>query len=156
MRVHRLLTAKEKAQLRQAIEEVERHTSAEVCVIIVPSAGDPEAFARAYFDAVGIGKEGLDNGLLILVAVRERTVRIEVGRGLGAVITPQVAQRILDEVILPWFREGRYGEGLRSGVEAFGAILREHFPERPGVPGRPIPDIVDTTEPSRMKDLFGS
>jgi uncharacterized protein len=146
-RVHELLTEREKAHLRKVIEEVERHTTAEVCVLIVPSAGDPEAFARAYFDAMGIGKEGMDNGLLILVAVRERTVRVEVGRGLGAVITSQVAQQILNEVILPRFREGRFGEGLRQGVEAFGAILRERFPERPGIPERPLPDVVDTTEP---------
>ncbi len=126
---HRAPSPPERVRLRQLIETVERETGVEIAALVVPHVDDVEGFAKAYFDHVGIGKHGHNNGILILVAVDRRMVRIEVGRGLAAAVPPQAAQRIIDDVIAPQCRLGRYGEGLLRGVEAVGHLVRgAHVP----------------------------
>ena len=65
-----------------------------------------------------IGQKGLDDGLILLVFVKERKVRLEVGYGLEPTITDVVASRIIREAIAPRFREGRYAVGLEAAVGA--------------------------------------
>jgi uncharacterized protein len=65
-----------------------------------------------------LGEKGLDNGLILLVFVRERKVRVEVGYGLEPTITDVVASRIIREAIAPRFREGNYVAGLEAAVAA--------------------------------------
>jgi uncharacterized protein len=64
----------------------------------------------------GIGERGKDNGLLIVVAVEDRKVGIEVGYGLEGFVTDGFSGQTIREAILPRFREGQYGAGLLSGV----------------------------------------
>jgi len=124
MKIHRLLSHAEKAQLRHLVEAVERETGAEIATLIVRHVDDVEAFATAYFNHLGIGKREHHNGVLILAVVDRRRVRIEVGHGLDRVVTGAAAQRIIDEAMAPAFRVGRYGEGLIQGVQAVGALIR--------------------------------
>ena len=65
-----------------------------------------------------IGQKGLDDGLILLVFLSERKVRVEVGYGLEPTITDVVASQIIRERIAPRFREGRYGAGLEAAVAA--------------------------------------
>jgi len=123
-KVHRLLGHAEKVRLRTLVEALERETGAEIATLLVPHVDDVEAFATSYFNHLGIGKREHQSGVLILVVVDRRRVRIEVGHGLEAVVTPDAAQRIIHEVLAPAFRDGRYGEGLIQGVEAVGALIR--------------------------------
>jgi uncharacterized membrane protein YgcG len=81
---------------------------------------------------VGIGKHGHDNGVLIMLAVKRRAIRIEVGRGLAVAVPPDAAQRIITGVIAPQCRLGRYGEGLLRGVEAVGHLVRAAHAGRHG------------------------
>ncbi len=122
-RVHRLVSRTEKARLRHVIESVERETGAEIAALVLPHVEDIEKIATAYFNHVGIGKRGHDNGVLILVAVNPRRVRIEVGRGLEAIVTPEAARSIIATVLAPEFRRKRFGEGLIKGVEAVARLL---------------------------------
>jgi len=119
-----MLSRAEKVRLRHLIEEVERDTSVEIAALLIPHTDDAEGFARAYFDQAGIGKRGHDNGILVLVVVDRRVIRIEVGRGLAPMVPPAAAQRIISDVMAPQFRLGRYGEGLLRGVEAVGHLVR--------------------------------
>jgi len=123
-RAHRLLTLAEKVRLRQITETIERETGVEIAILLVPHVDDVGAFATSYFNHVGVGKRGHDNGILILVVIDRRIVRIEVGRGLAAAVTPDAAQKIIDGAIAPQFRLGRYGEGLLRGAEALGHLVR--------------------------------
>ena len=78
-----------------------------------------------------IGQKGLDNGLVLLVFVRDRKVRFEVGYGLEATITDVVVARIIRESIAPRFREGRYAAGLEAAVAAvFERIAAREAPAR--------------------------
>jgi uncharacterized protein len=121
---HRLLSAPDKTRLRHLAESIERETGVEIAALVVSRADDVPGLARAYFDHVGIGKRGRDNGVLVLVALDNRAIHIELGRGLTSVIRPAEAQRVIDFVIAPQFRRGRFGEGLARGIEALGHIAR--------------------------------
>ena len=123
VRVHRLVSRAEKVRLRHAVESVERETGAEIAALLLPHVDDIEKIATAYFNHVGIGKRGHDNGVLILVAVKPRRVRIEVGRGLEAIVTPDAAGSIIAAVLAPEFQQERFGEGLIKGVEAVARLL---------------------------------
>lgn len=118
------LSARDKARLRRLAEAVERETGVEIGVLVVRRAGDAAGLARAYFDHVGIGKRGRDNGALVLIAMDDRAIRVELGRGLAAAVRTDDVKRIIDFVIAPQFRAGRFGEGLLHGVEALAHLIR--------------------------------
>jgi uncharacterized protein len=122
--LHRLLSARDKSRLRRLTETIERETGVEIAVLVVRRANDVPGLARAYFDHVGIGKHGRDNGVLVLVAMDNRAIHVELGRGLATVLRPEDAQRVIDFVIAPQFRYGRFGDGLIRGVEAIGHLVR--------------------------------
>jgi uncharacterized protein len=131
-RVHNLLGHEEKVRLRHLVETLERETGAEIAALVLPHVDDLETFATAYFNHVGIGKREHNNGVLVLVVVDRRRVRIEVGHGLETVVTRSAADRIITDVMTPEFRAGRYGEGVLRGVEAIAALVRgAHRPSPP-------------------------
>lgn len=82
-----------------------------------------EEFSIRVAEAWRIGSKGRDNGVLVLVALAERQVRIEVGGGIEGALTDAQSSRIVRNTIAPAFREGRYGEGLRAaGVQILSAL----------------------------------
>lgn len=129
---HRALNRAEQARLRHFVEDLERETGAEVAVLIVPHVHDVEGFATAHFNQIGIGKRGHDNGILVLVVLDRRVVRIEVGRGLESVVTPEAARRVIADVMAPQLRAGRYGDAVLHGTEALGHLIRaSRAPDHP-------------------------
>jgi uncharacterized protein len=93
-----------------------------VVVATVPSVepyGDIREYANKLFEnhGRGIGQKGKDNGLLILLALRERKVWVEVGYELEQWVTDGFAGETSREYMVPEFRGGRYGDGLRIGTE---------------------------------------
>jgi uncharacterized protein len=88
----------------------------------------------------GIGEKGKDNGLLVLLAMTERRVTIEVGYGLEQWITDGYAGETIRQVMNPEFRGGRYGAGLRAGVQRLvGRIAQARNVSLEGVPPPPAP-----------------
>jgi uncharacterized protein len=93
-----------------------------VVVAAVPTIA-PYADAREYAVKLfensgrGIGNKSRDNGLLVLLAVKERQVRVEVGYDLEAIITDGFAGETSRETMVPFFRQGDYGRGLLAGVQ---------------------------------------
>jgi uncharacterized protein len=133
-----LLGADERARLEARLTEGQRATGAQVVVAIFPSLeGESlEDFSIRLAERWRIGQKGLDNGAILLVFVRDRKLRLEVGYGLEPVIPDAVAARIIREVTAPRFREGRYAAGLESAVEAiYERIARPGAPARPGDAG---------------------
>jgi uncharacterized protein len=108
--------------LEDLILSLERASGDAVVVATVdtykPDYGDLEEYAVRMFEnrGRGIGQKGKDNGLLVVVAVRDREVRIEVGYELEQFVTDGFAGQVSRLDMVPSFREGRYGEGLVAGV----------------------------------------
>jgi uncharacterized protein len=86
-----------------------------------------------------VGDKRLDTGVILLVFVKERRVRLEVGYGLEPVLPDAVAGQIIREAIAPRFREGRYAEGLQAAVEAVYRRIEGGAASRPVVPLAPRP-----------------
>ena len=77
---------------------------------------------------MALGNQEEDNGLLILVAMAERKMRIEVGYGLEGRIPDVTANRVIEEVLKPEFRAGRFGEGIETAVQQLIQMARGETP----------------------------
>ncbi len=117
--------AKELA-LAAKLEALERDTTDQVVVVTVPSlqGHEIEDYGYQLGRAWGIGREDKDNGVLLLIAPDEKKVRIEVGYGLEPVLTDAMSALIIQNAILPSFRQGYYERGITQGVDAIDDQLR--------------------------------
>ena len=113
-----ILTAEQKINIEEKISAWEKETTNEIAVVTIPSLeGDTiENFAVSLFEDWGIGKEEKDNGVLFLMALEEREVRIEVGYGLEGDLTDAESYWIIEKTIIPSFKKGNYYEGISGGV----------------------------------------
>jgi len=112
-----LLTPAQEATLSVRSEAMERQTGAQFVIVTVTSLGGrPIAdYATALGNQWGIGREGHNDGVLLLVAPNERQVRVAVGDGLMRAFADSEAQQIIDRDMLPAFRESRFFEGIDAG-----------------------------------------
>jgi uncharacterized protein len=113
------LDAGQKQTLEQTLAAFEARKGAQVAVLIVPTT-QPEAIEQYSIRVVEewkLGRARPDDGVLLLVAKDDRTLRIEVGYGLEGALTDATANRIIEEVIVPQFRAGDYYGGIAAGVD---------------------------------------
>ena len=106
--------------LGKEIKKFEDTTSTQVVVLMVASlkGASMEEFANKVFEANKIGQEKKNNGVLVVVAMEDRTVRIEVGYGLEGALPDALCSQIIEREMKPQFREGHYFAGLIGGVNA--------------------------------------
>ena len=123
-----LLDASTKDRLEQLLTEVNRQGGVEIAVVTLPTLGGQsvEEVAVELFAAWKIGKQGKDEGVLLLVAPKERKLRIEVGYGLEGTIPDGLAGEIIRNTITPRFREGRFAEGIEAGVAQIVETIARH------------------------------
>jgi uncharacterized protein len=122
----KVLTAEEKTSLENTLTNFHQQTSNEIAVVIIPTLGGDETietYAVKLFEEWGIGGKEKDTGLLLLVAMEERKMRIEVGYGLEPYITDAQASQIIRNVLTPRFKEGQYGLGITEAVDTMIKVL---------------------------------
>ena len=133
------------AGLEDALRLAEQETTAEIVIVTVPNLGGDtiEGYAVELFEQWGIGKKGRDNGVLLLLAVAERKVKIEVGYGLEPYITDGLAGRILDQSVLPDLRGDNFSLGIIKGAQAIRVALDDTGYTGGAPPGdqNPLPDL---------------
>ena len=118
--------------LESQLAQLERDTGHQVAVLTVPTLDgeDIEGFSIRVAESWKIAKKGFDNGVILLVAVKDRRLRLEVGYGLEGVLPDAIAKRITADYIVPHFRQQDYGGGIVAGINAVDKILRkEPLPE---------------------------
>lgn len=122
----RLLSDTREAEITARLEALEADTNDQLVVVTVDSLQDLEIEEYGYQlgRAWGIGQEGEDNGVLLIIAPNERKVRIEVGYGLEPILTDALSNQIIQNEILPPFREGGFERGITAGVDAIDTQLR--------------------------------
>jgi len=115
-----LLSAADRERLEAKLAERERGAGTQMAIAIFPSLeGESlEDVANELFKKWRLGQKGLDNGLLLVLFVKDRKLRIEVGYGLESVVTDAIAGQIIRQAIAPSFREGRWADGLAAAVDA--------------------------------------
>ena len=119
-----VLTAEDEAQLRNTLQSLQSERGIEGVVVTIDAVGDYgtgdesiESFATNLFNRWAIDDSETNDGFLILVAVRDRRVRIELGRAYGQRYNDAM-QRVIDEEMLPAFRDGAYAAGILAGTDA--------------------------------------
>lgn len=123
-----VLDSQTASQLESLLQELRQKTADQVAVVTLPDleGRNIEEASADLFKKWGIGEKGKDNGVLFLIAVNDRRMRIEVGYGLEPVIPDGLAGRILDTAVIPSFRENQYSKGVVLGTVAIARILAEN------------------------------
>ena len=134
------LSAEESTGLTASLAALEKDKGAQVVIVLLPTT-QPESieqFGIRLAEAWKIGRKGIDDGVIVLVAKNDRRMRIEVGYGLEGAIPDAIAKRIVAEQMAPRFREGDFAGGLRASVAALDKLIR----------GEPLPAPVAPSAPS--------
>lgn len=124
-----VLSAQTKILLESELTAFTASTSNEIAVAIIPTLGDDyiENFATRLFKDWGVGSKTSDNGVLLLVAVAEHKLRIEVGYGLEGALPDLVAQSIINNTIAPRLKENDYDAAILSGVRDIEAATQFEY-----------------------------
>lgn len=127
-----VLTADQKQTLEKKLQDFETQTSNQISVVFINGLqGDTiENFAEKLFKEWGIGQKDKDNGVLILVSVPDRSMRIEVGYGLEGALTDAQSNWIINQQMKPAFQQEDYFGGVNLAVDKIIAATQgEYLPE---------------------------
>jgi len=115
-----VLSPEQREILEQKLVALDDSSSNQIAVVLIPTLdGYPiEEYANKLFREWGIGHKGTNNGVLIIAAINDRKVRIEVGYGLEGAIPDIAASSIYNNEIVPAFREQNYYRGLDDAINA--------------------------------------
>ena len=135
------LDAATRQQLEQQALALQQRKGSQLQVLMIPSTQpeDIEAYALRAFESFKLGRKGVDDGVLLVVAKDDRKVRIEVGYGLEGAIPDIAAGRVIQEYMVPKFRQGDYAGGV---VDATSQLVRL-------VDGEPLPEPVASNPTGR-------
>ncbi|MCH3913865.1 MAG: TPM domain-containing protein [Acidaminococcaceae bacterium] len=125
----KVLSASTKNTINAYSAALAAKTKSQIVVVTVPTL-DGEALEDYSLSIVrnwGIGDKEKNNGVLLLIAVKDRKSRIEVGYGLEGALPDGLTGRIQDQYMLPYFRKGDYDKGILNGYSAvFNTVLKEY------------------------------
>ncbi len=126
------LTPNQTASLEQKLVAFENRKGSQLVVLIVATTApeDIAQFSLRVVEQWKLGRKKVDDGVLLIVAKNDRTLRIEVGYGLEGVLSDIISQRIIRESIVPLFKQGQFEAGIEAGVDQ---IMRV-------VDGEPMPE----------------
>jgi uncharacterized protein len=113
------LTAEQQSSLDDKLAAFEARKGSQVAVLVVATT-EPEEIAQYSIRVVDqwkLGRRGVDDGALLIVAKNDRELRIEVGRALEGVLPDLIAHRIISETIVPLFRQGDFYGGINAGLD---------------------------------------
>ena len=126
------LNAETLSRIEARLEKLENEKGSQIAVLIIDST-KPEAieqYSIRLAEKWKTGRKNIDDGVILLVALNDRRLRIEVGRGLEGAIPDAYAKRIIEEIIKPEFKAKNIPNGIEKGVEAIEKLIRgEKLPE---------------------------
>lgn len=119
------LTAQQLQSLDARLAAFEAQKGAQIAVLIIPTTQPEtiEQYGIRVVDAWKLGRKGVDDGALLLVAKDDHTLRIEVGYGLEGVLNDAISHRIIDEMIVPDFKTGGFYQGIDAGISAMTKVI---------------------------------
>jgi uncharacterized protein len=127
-----VMTQEQRRSLETQLAQFEQETGHQVAVLTIPTleGEDIEGFSIRVAESWKIGKKGFDNGVILVVAVKDRRLRLEVGYGLEGVLPDAIAKTITSNYIVPRFRAQDYAGGIIAGIDAvLKVIKKEPLPE---------------------------
>jgi uncharacterized protein len=139
------LTESEIAGLDRKLRGFEARKGSQVAVLLVPSTAPEtiEQYSIRVAEQWKIGRGQVDDGVVLLVAKDDRAVRIEVGYGVEGAIPDVLASRIVNQVVVPQFRQGQFAKGIDEGVDRIIALLD----------GEPLPEVEPRARSSQDRGI---
>jgi uncharacterized protein len=136
-------------QVDATLTDYQKRTGIQIAVAVVKTTGNQslEDYSIDLAREWGVGQQGKDNGVLLLIAYNDRKVRIEIGRGLEGVFTDLQAGRIIREQIVPRLQAGDVGGAVVAGTDAIRFALHD-----PAV-GQPPPPVATPREQPAPKGV---
>ena len=134
------LSAEQQASLERTLADFEASKGSQIAVLMLPSTKpeEIEQYSIRVADAWKLGRKGVDDGILVLVAKDDHRFRFEVGRGLEGAVTDIDTYRIGAEYLQPRFRAGDYYGGLKGALDKLiGLVNGEPLPPPPARPNAP-------------------
>ncbi len=121
-----LLTTEQRTILENKLNNFKTQTGAEISIVTINNlTGDTiENFTVELFKEWGIGQKGKDNGALLLISKDDRAVRIEVGYGLEGDLTDAASNQIIQNFIIPEFKQGNYFSGINQAADKIIGVLQ--------------------------------
>lgn len=119
-----ILSPSAESEIQAYLAAVEQKSGVQIALLTIASLeGDSlEGYSLRVAEKWALGQKGKDNGVLLLVAMAEKKIRIEVGYGLEAVLTDAVSGTIIRNIIVPYFKKGQYGNGVAAGLKTIGDV----------------------------------
>ena len=143
------LAAAPKAALEEKLAAFEARKGAQVVVVLLPTT-QPESieqFGIRLFEAWKIGRKGVDDGVLLIVAKDDRRLRIEVGYGLEGALNDALSKVIITTAVAPKFKSGDFAGGIEGGVDAMLKVIEgEALPAPSGLAGGGTVDLGNIPE----------
>jgi len=123
------LSQNEINMLLKKLEDFDKQTSTQIVVYMINSLDGEsiEDVSHTIAEKNKIGQKGKDNGVLVLIAKNDRKLRIEVGYGLEGVLTDAYTTQIRTKEMNPYFKEGKFYEGINRGVDAIIAVTKGEY-----------------------------
>lgn len=115
-----LLTPADAAALNQKLAAFSQAKGSQIAVLIVPTTAPEDIFAYSFrvADSWKLGRKGVDDGVLLVIAVQDRKSNLQIGYGLEGAIPDARSKQVLQDIIAPYFRNGDYAGGLNAGTDA--------------------------------------
>ena len=133
------LNGQQSAALEQTLAEFEARKGAQIAVLLVPTSQPEtiEQYSVRVFESWKLGRKGVDDGALLVIAKNDRKLHIEVGYGLEGIMPDAIAKRIIEDDIVPRFKQGDFYGGIRAGTDRMMRVVE----------GEKLPPPVARTHP---------
>lgn len=120
------LTAAQQSELEQRLADFEARKGAQIAVLIVPTTApeEIEQYSIRVVEAWKLGRKGVDDGALLIMAKNDRKLRIENGYGLEGVLTDAASNRIIEDTMVPLLRQGQYFAAISAGVDQMMSLIQ--------------------------------
>lgn len=144
-----LLSSTEKQNIHNKIMKLETETGSQIAVLIIPTLNNENIvnYGVRVMEKWQLGRKGVDDGVLLIVALNDRKMRLEIGYGLEGAIPDITAQSILNQYLIPYFKQGNYSQGITNTVDVIIAKINNE----------PLPTLNEkplNTPKSTDADLF--
>jgi uncharacterized protein len=138
-----VLTLQDELDIEELCIIVYQETGAEIAVLVVNTTQPDEInlYATRTFNQNGLGQEGKDDGLLVLISVDERLWRVEVGYGLESVLPDSLVGSIAEDYLIPGLQSGDYYAGIYDLVNHLGYEILENYDGEPHDDPYPVPGV---------------
>ncbi len=124
-----VLISTEEEALERLLKKEEEKTSSQYALLIIPGleGENLEDYSLRVAEQWGIGQKDRDNGVLLLIAMKEKQLRIEVGYGLESIITDVKSGYIIRSLIVPEFKKNNYFQGIAMGLSAITGLVSNEY-----------------------------